>query len=150
MTLWSVLLTVVTVVAMEPISATIHRRFGHGVGWVVHRSHHDGPVEGWEANDLIPTVSALVTMAAFWAGVAQPELRFLVPIALGATIYGALYFVLHDLYIHRRIPVLPERIAWLEPIKAAHLEHHETGTDHWGILSGIGSPRDDRADRAVS
>lgn len=137
-----VLLTLVTVVAMEPVSAGIHRFFGHGPGWFLHRSHHDGDVDGWEANDLIPVGSATVTMGLFWLGVTQPDVRFLVPIALGATIYGAIYFVLHDLYIHRRIPVLPERIELFEPIRRAHLEHHETGIGHWGILSGYRSGRD--------
>ncbi len=129
------LLAVGTALAMEPISAGIHRFVGHGVAWPVHRSHHDSPVKGPELNDLIPLVSALLTIAAFAAGTFRPGLGALVPIAIGATAYGAAYFVLHDIYIHRRVPLLPQRIEIFEPFKQAHLEHHRTGTDHWGIFS---------------
>ncbi len=132
-----VAVTAVAAVAMEPISAGIHRWFGHGPGWALHRSHHEDELVGFEANDVIPVVSALLTMLAFWVGVTVPGAGLAVPLALGATIYGMAYFVLHDLYIHRRLPLLPERVEWLEPIRQAHLDHHRTGTDNWGILAGL-------------
>lgn len=144
MTTWYVLVAIATTVAMEPISAAIHRRFGHGVGWRFHRSHHEEELDGLEANDVIPAASALITMLAFWVGVTVPEARILVPIAIGATIYGGAYFVLHDLYIHRRLPLLPERIEWLEPLREAHLHHHRTGDGNWGILSGLRAGRRDQ------
>ncbi len=130
-----VVIALLVAVAMEPISAGIHRYFGHGIGWPLHRSHHEGEVRGLEANDAIPAFSALLTVIAFGLGVTVDGAGWLVPIAAGATIYGVVYFTLHDLYIHRRIPVLPKRIGWLEPFRDAHLEHHRTGTGHWGILS---------------
>ncbi len=149
MTAWTfVALTAVAAILMEPISAAIHRWFGHGPGWVLHRSHHEDELVGLEANDVIPAVSALLTMVAFWVGVSVPGAAAAVPLALGATIYGLAYFVLHDLYIHRRIPLLPRRVAWLEPIRLAHLEHHSTGTGNWGILSGVAVARpDDQPER---
>ena len=76
-------------VAMEPASATIHRVIGHGVAWPIHRSHHDGPVRGPEANDIIPAVSALVTIAMFSIGVFNARFALMVPIAAGVTLYGA-------------------------------------------------------------
>ena len=106
------------------ISATIHRLIGHGVAWPIHRSHHEGPVRGPEVNDIIPAVSALVTVAMFSVGVFNSRFTWTVPIAAGVTLYGAAYFAVHDLYIHRRLRVFPTYVRWLEPFKAAHLEHH--------------------------
>ncbi len=133
-----ILLALVVAVAMEPISAGIHRYFGHGAGWVFHRSHHEDELIGFEANDVIPAVSAAITIVAFLVGVTVEGASILVPLATGATIYGLVYFVLHDLYIHRRLPLLPERITLLEPMRHAHLDHHRTGVGNWGILSGVG------------
>ena len=135
-----VFVAVLTAVVMEPISAMIHRRIGHGMGWVLHRSHHDGPVAGPELNDVIPAVMALFAIAAFATGVMVSGFSILLPVATGVTTYGLVYAVVHDLYIHRRLPLLPKHIAILEPLKAAHLKHHRTGTGHWGILSRLHEP----------
>ncbi len=128
----------VTAGAMEPISAAVHRYIGHGPGWVLHRSHHDGPVAGPEMNDVIPAVSAAVTIGLFtygqW-GSRRSSTRLLTPIAAGATLYGVTYALIHDLYIHRRLAVLPAHVPWLEPFRAAHEAHHRQGWGHWGILS---------------
>lgn len=129
---------VVAAGAMEPLSAAVHRYIGHGPGWALHRSHHDGPVAGPELNDVIPAVSAAATVALFaygqW-GRAGRAGRLLTPIAAGATLYGIAYALIHDLYIHRRLRVLPVHVRWLEPFRAAHETHHREGTGHWGILS---------------
>ncbi len=134
-TVWFVIIAVVVALAMEPISGAIHRYVGHGVGWVLHRSHHETPVKGPELNDVIPAVSALVAIALMVIGVYVPGYSALAAVATGATIYGGVYFIIHDIYIHRRLPLLPQRIALLEPYKQAHLKHHDTGTDHWRIFS---------------
>lgn len=131
----SLALTIVATVLMEPASAAIHRYVGHGPGWVLHRSHHTGVVKGPEANDVIPAVSAAITIGLFAAGVSRAGLWWFVPIATGMTLYGAAYFCLHDLYIHRRLPLLPRHIGVLEPFRIAHLRHHETGTGSWGIFA---------------
>lgn len=125
----------VSAVAMEPVSATIHRVIGHGVAWPVHRSHHEGPVRGPETNDIIPGVSALVTIAMFTVGVFNARFTWMIPIAAGVTLYGAAYFAVHDLYIHRRLRVFPTYVRWLEPFKTAHLEHHRSGQGNWGIFT---------------
>ena len=132
-------IAILAAVAMEPVSAMIHRVIGHGVAWPIHRSHHQGPVRGPEANDIIPAVSALVTIAMFSIGVFNDRFSAMVPIAIGVTLYGAAYFAVHDLYIHRRLRLFPAYVRWLEPFKTAHLEHHRSGQGNWGIFAPDGS-----------
>ena len=126
-------LTLVAALAMEPIAAWVHRFFGHGPGWSLHVDHHQ-PRCRWERNDLIPLGFAGLAMVAFAFGAARPGLRWLFWIALGVTVYGGAYGLIHDIYIHRRLPLLPARVAMLEPWRRAHLEHHERGTAPFGVL----------------
>lgn len=128
-------LLVLSAVAMEPLSAMVHRFIGHGIAWPLHRSHHEGPVRGPERNDVIPAVSAVVTMLLFALG--TWSIPWLLPIACGFTVYGIGYFVIHDLYIHRRIDLLPEQVRLFEPLKQAHMEHHGTGTGSWGLFAPV-------------
>jgi beta-carotene 3-hydroxylase len=136
MTPGRVFVTLLAALAMEPISAGVHRSIGHGIAWPLHRRHHHGPEAGPELNDVIPAASAVLTMALFVVGTTHPGLSYLVSLAAGATLYGAAYFLVHDCYIHRRVPLLPRHVRCLEPLKRAHLEHHRTGTGNWGIFSG--------------
>ena len=81
-------------------------------------------------------ISAALTIALFAYGQwSRRAHRLLTPVAAGATLYGITYATIHDLYIHRRLPLLPRRVTWLEPFKEAHEAHHSRGWGHWGILS---------------
>ena len=124
-------------VAMEPISAGVHRFIGHGLAWELHRSHHEAPIEGivgLEANDAIPAVSAIVTMTMLALGRWVNGFAILQPLAVGMTLYGFAYFVVHDVYIHRRLALLPRRVGVLEPFRLHHLRHHRDGSGRWGIF----------------
>lgn len=123
----------VTALAMEPVAAAVHRWFGHGPGWVLHRDHHE-PVRGWQRNDLIPVGFAAAAIVAFLVAVSTATFAWLFPVAAGVTAYGVAYALVHDVYIHRRIPLLPARVRWLEPWRRAHERHHEGGGRPFGVL----------------
>ncbi len=127
------LVALIVAVAMEPIAATVHHRFGHGPGWVLHADHHR-PGGRLERNDCIPAAFGLVCVGVFAAAHTVPALGWMWWPVVGVTAYGAIYGVVHDIYIHRRLPVLPRRVAWLEPLRRAHLSHHQTGGAPYGVL----------------
>ena len=130
------LVAAVAFVAMEPITAGVHRWVMHGVGIRLHRSHHRARSRpGWEDNDWFPVVFASVVLAVFWLGFNGPGLAPLVPVAIGVTAYGAAYALVHDVYIHRRLPLFgSQRIAPLEYLADAHRVHHRTGGAPYGML----------------
>jgi beta-carotene 3-hydroxylase len=130
----AVLLVVATVVVMEPVAAAVHRFVGHGPGWALHRDHHDPGPGRLERNDAIPATFAVIAMVAFWVGLDRPGWRWLFWVALGVTLYGLAYALVHDVYVHRRLPLLPRRVTWLEPWRRAHLEHHRHGGAPFGVL----------------
>ena len=128
------LLVAVSAVGMEVVASAVHRLFGHGPGWVLHRDHHDPGPGPLEHNDAIPAVFGVVSTGAFWLAMSRPGWGWLFWVATGVTLYGLGYALVHDVYIHRRLPLLPRRIRVLEPWRRAHLEHHRTGGAPFGVL----------------
>ena len=126
---------VVAFVAMEGFTYLAHRYVMHGVGWALHRSHHQAAAERFEANDVFPCIGAAAAMVGFAVGLNVP-VPGLVAGGAGVTAYGAAYLFVHDVYIHRRIARLPQ-IAVLERLRRAHALHHRFGGEPYGMLLPI-------------
>lgn len=129
---------------MEPFTAWAHRFVMHGRGMVLHRSHHrrmrPGRRERWEANDWFPVVFAAAVMVGFALGFNVSDLAFLVPVGVGVTAYGAAYAFVHDVYIHRRVPLFGDRtVPVLERLAEAHREHHRGNAAPYGMLLPVRS-----------
>lgn len=135
-------LVVVAFVVMEPITYLAHRYVMHGLGRRLHRSHHrrwprraDGE-PFLEANDAFPAMFAGVAMLAMAVGFNVDGLTVLLPITIGITLYGIAYALVHDGYIHRRLPVRG-RNAVLDRLAQAHELHHRFGGEPYGMLVPI-------------
>ena len=118
-----ILIVVGTVAFMEGFAWWAHKYVMHRWGWGWHRSHHV-PHEGLlEKNDLYAIFFASVSILLFLAG--THLWRPLWWVALGVTLYGLLYFVVHDGLVHGRWPfrVVPRR-GYLKRLYQAHRLHH--------------------------
>lgn len=116
------LIVIGTVLAMEFVAYAAHRFLMHGLGWGWHRSHHE-PHEGiFEKNDLYAVVFAI---GAFLLLLAVPIAGPLYWIGIGMSLYGILYFIVHDGLVHQRWPFrhVP-RNAYLKRLVQAHRLHH--------------------------
>ncbi len=134
----SVLPAVLAFVLMEPVAYLAHRFVMHGVGAGWHHSHHRARRRTFEANDLYPVVMAAVTVVAFALGSSVAGLSVLTPVAIGVTLYGAAYLVVHDLAIHRRIPGLPvPDLAIVRWWHESHRIHHLWGGEPFGFLAPV-------------
>lgn len=121
-------------IAMEPLTYAAHRWVMHGIGWVLHRSHHQVIAAKWEANDVFPVVFAAITLVLMaLANAWQP----LWAVGFGITAYGAVYAFVHDLYIHQRLRIPRRMFSFLEPLRAAHRIHHLYGGEPYGMLCPI-------------
>ncbi|MGA9116953.1 MAG: sterol desaturase family protein [Bacteroidota bacterium] len=123
-----------TFAAMEFVSYLVHRYVYHGFLWRVHRSHHTRREGPFELNDVFPLFFASVAIALAVAGFGNSDRSPLVAVAVGMTLYGAVYLLVHDLYIHRRIKALRLRLPFLVKIKRAHAVHHRDGAEPYGLL----------------
>ncbi len=134
----SVVVAFVAFVAMEPITAATHRFVMHGIGRRLHRSHHMPDSHGWELNDLYPMMFAAAVMALMAVGFNVAGFGVLVPVCVGATLYGAAYAMVHDVYIHRRLGALGgRRLAVFDRLAAAHREHHVMNGAPYGMLMPV-------------
>lgn len=117
---------------MEAVSYASHRWVMHGFGMVWHRSHHAPPAGRFERNDLFPLSFSAVGVLLFAA--ASLGASALWPVAAGVTAYGAAYLVVHELFIHRRLPVPAPSNRYLSWLRDAHADHHRRSGEPYGML----------------
>ena len=121
----SLFLFVGALLAMEVVAYVAHKYLMHGPLWFLHRSHHVPHTGKFEWNDLFGLFFALPSIWLIHAGVRDGS--WMLPVGLGMTAYGAVYFLFHDVVVHRRLKIrrLPQW-PYLRRILLAHLAHHRT------------------------
>ncbi len=121
---------------MEGFAWFTHRHVMHGFGWAWHRSHHEPRTGIFELNDLFAVVFATPAIVCIYLGV--HGLAPLLPIGLGITAYGAVYFMFHDGLVHRRyrVPLDGKSRFWKRLIQA-HRIHHAVSTREGCVSYGF-------------
>ena len=135
------LLVAAAFAAMEVLSYVLHRWVLHGLLWRMHRSHHDpahGHGDGLEWNDLFAAFWGALSVGLLWVGRADPLASVAFPLGVGIAVYGALYFVLHDLYAHGRLGAMRTKNPAAQSVKRAHGRHHQSlakeGQEPYGLF----------------
>lgn len=120
-----ILVTVVTFSFMEFMAWFSHKYIMHGFGWFLHEDHHQ-PHEGWfEKNDAYFIFYAVIStsMVILWA---EGYFNYGLSIGLGILFYGIAYFLVHDVFIHRRFNWLKNTDnVYFRAIRKAHKVHHK-------------------------
>ncbi|MGI8542063.1 MAG: sterol desaturase family protein [Aridibacter sp.] len=119
-------------VGLEIFSYVVHRWFFHGILWRIHESHHIASKGAFEFNDIFSVIfgGVSVLLLVFADYPLSESIAF--PIGLGIAIYGVFYFIVHDLFTHRRFLPFGSQNKLLLTIRAAHQKHHQT-TNKQGI-----------------
>ena len=129
-------LFVATVAAMEGVAYLMHRFLMHGPLWCLHKSHHVREKGLFELNDLFGVFFAIPSIILIYLGTHGHP--FALPIGLGMTAYGAIYFGFHDVIVHRRLPHrLRLRGRYLQRIIKAHHIHHATREKRGAVSFGF-------------
>lgn len=129
------------VAMMEFVAWSAHKFIMHGFLWNWHEDHHKKDhLSGnwWEKNDRFFLVFATPGIACLMAG-SFTEAVWLFPIGLGITIYGFIYFLIHDVYIHRRFKWFRHLDSkYSRAVLRAHGAHHAKVTkencESFGLL----------------
>jgi len=115
---------------MELWARVLHGKVWHRWLWSVHKSHHQRRRGKWEANDAFAIVHAPAAIALILYGSSAPgllrDLAF--GLGLGMTLFGVAYAVVHDGFIHGRLPVAwLSKVRYFEHVRIAHERHHRGG-----------------------
>lgn len=127
---------VATVAIMEGVAYLMHKYLMHGPLWFLHESHHRRDRGRFELNDLFGVFFAVPSIILIYLGTHGSPL--LLPIGLGMTAYGAIYFGFHDVIVHHRIRHrFRPRNRYLQRIIKAHHIHHATREKHGAVSFGF-------------
>lgn len=117
--------TLVGFAGMEIASYCLHRFLFHGILWGIHESHHKPNHGIFELNDVFSLGFAGI---AVWLMISGSNTITSTPgfgLGLGITIYGILYFIIHDLFTHKRFIPFRNDNTFMKLVRRAHQRHHQ-------------------------
>ena len=142
--LYNLSLILITTFAMEIISWILHKYLFHGPLWFIHKTHHNRTLHSTlELNDIFSLMFALISIVLIYIGWFTPSSTYL-GIGLGITLYGLIYFIVHDGLIHQRYPFLNTKPmnTYLKQVQRAHQRHHihpnKSPSEEFGLFFIIG------------
>lgn len=125
-----------TMAGMEAFSWFIHKYLFHGPLWFIHKSHHQQRHGWFEFNDVFSLLFASLSLYLMWEG--RLDLNYKFWIGLGISLYGIIYFIFHDWFIHNRIKSFKTGNRYLLGIRRAHKIHHKSTeknpSEEFGLL----------------
>ncbi|MBX7095308.1 MAG: sterol desaturase family protein [Flavobacteriales bacterium] len=123
-----VLYVVLTFFAMEFMAWFMHKYIMHGWMWYFHADHHQ-PVPKlfgfFERNDVFFLIFAIPSWLCIMLGMMYGNYGA-VSIGAGIAVYGFAYFLVHEVFIHRRLKWFRNSDnVYLRAIRKAHKVHHK-------------------------
>lgn len=134
--MYAVLFTIIGFAIMEFSGWFIHKYIMHGPLWNIHKTHHQPSKSLLELNDLFSLIFGSVAILLIFLGLEALDYRFW--IGIGISIYGMLYFFIHDVLVHRRLKWFERpRNKFLLGIFRAHQAHHATNKKEDAVSFGL-------------
>ncbi|MCB0637180.1 MAG: sterol desaturase family protein [Lewinella sp.] len=134
-------ITLAAVLAMEFVAWLAHKYVMHGLLWNWHEDHHQPHHEKegfFEKNDLFFLVFAVPSAACYMFGLNGTGPFWLTFVGIGISIYGLIYFLIHDVYIHQRFKWFRQLDSrYSRAILRAHGAHHAKRTKEEGESFGL-------------
>jgi beta-carotene 3-hydroxylase len=130
---------ILTFMTMEFLAWLLHKYVMHGFLWCLHQDHHvRNKNRRWEKNDFFALVFAVPSFLfiLFDKINGMPLLGI---IGYGIMAYGGVYFLVHEVIIHRRLILFSRVNHWyIQALNSAHKVHHsvyeKNNTGNFGML----------------
>ncbi|KPF78569.1 beta-carotene hydroxylase [alpha proteobacterium AAP81b] len=130
-------IALIVVAIMEVVAILSHKYVMHGFLWSLHKSHHEPRTGLFEKNDWFGVVGAIPSIILLLIGT-HYGLHMITAIGAGITMYGAIYFFLHDFLVHRRVKHRwNPQWGYLKRVVQAHRLHHVVETKHGTVSFGF-------------
>lgn len=138
-------LVILGFVGLEIFSYVVHRWLFHGLLWRIHRTHHVARKGLFELNDLFSLFFGGVSVILLVTASYPLTESYAFPLGLGIALYGVCYFIVHDLFTHRRFFPFGSGNRLLLKIRSAHQTHHQTvdknGAEPFGLFLVVTSDK---------
>lgn len=126
--MFSILVVILTFCGMEFIAWFTHKYVMHGFMWYYHEDHHRSEPKlfgFFERNDLFFLIFAIPSWLCIMLGLMHGN-YLSVAIGGGIALYGIAYFLVHEVFIHRRLNWFDNSDnIYLRAIRKAHKVHHK-------------------------
>ena len=131
------LITIVAFAAMEAVAWITHKYVMHKWLWYLHEDHHTKSPGFFEKNDAFFLIFAIPSMLSILYGTLN-QVYWLVSIGAGIALYGAAYFLVHDIIIHQRFKLFSRsNNKYVRVVRWAHKMHHKHLDKHDGESFGM-------------
>ena len=129
--------TLVTFLFMEFVAWLLHKYVMHGFGWFLHEDHHRYTKGYLEKNDVFGLIFSIISFLLIFTGwLGGFDIRF--AFGVGVMMYGLGYFLVHDVFFHRRIKIkYRPKSRYMKRVLHAHTVHHQKSKAHEGICFGF-------------
>jgi beta-carotene 3-hydroxylase len=132
-----VIALIISFFLMEFIAWSAHKYLMHGLLWKVHEDHHQ-PTKSWfERNDFFFLLFAIPSWLCIMLGMIYGY-EFSVGFGFGIALYGLIYFLIHDVLIHRRFKWFDKtKNRYFIAVRKAHKVHHKNRFKEDGECFGM-------------
>lgn len=123
---------------MEFMAWFTHKYIMHGFLWYLHEDHHQpNPETFFEKNDAFFLVYAIPSWLCIMLGMMYGYI-ISVGIGFGIMAYGIVYFLVHDVLIHRRFKWFDKiQSPYFKALRKAHKVHHKNRFKEKGSCFGL-------------
>jgi beta-carotene 3-hydroxylase len=109
----------------------------HGFGWFLHEDHHRFTEGPFEKNDIFGLFFAVISFIFILTGLLS-GFDWKLAVGIGIMFYGVGYFLVHDVFFHRRIKLkYRPKSSYMKRVLKAHGLHHQKSTTQTGINFGF-------------
>ena len=123
--LYWILIVAGTFLCMEGITWLTHKYVMHGFLWYLHEDHHNPKGHRFQKNDAFFLIFAVPGWLSIMLGL-QFQAFWVAAIGFGITLYGAGYFLVHDVIIHQRFKWFSKsNNNYVKTLRWAHKMHHK-------------------------
>jgi len=134
----NIAIVLATFLAMEGVAWLTHKYVMHGLFWFLHKDHHQKDTNSFfERNDFFFLIFAIPGIICLALGNFYNQNTALY-IGIGITLYGACYFLVHEIFIHQRFKAFRNTDNWyFKAIRRAHKMHHKHTEKYDGECFGM-------------
>ena len=134
---WGPLVMLLAWFIMEFMAFATHKFLMHGGMWFFHKDHHQVESGFFEKNDVFFLIYAIPSWLCIMLGIIY-SFYFSVWFGFGIAVYGLAYFIIHDVFIHRRFNWLRDiNTPYFMAIRKAHKVHHKHLEKEFGECFGM-------------